>query len=91
MKYFVRPEKGQEDVIGPTFGPFEEFIQMTYGGIRVGPNGESIGSYDNGLWFFGSTYPGDKEVPIPCNFEKAYNCPKDYLNIGFTDVVIWAE
>lgn len=92
LKYYVRPERGQEDIIGPTFGPFDEFIQLTYGDVRVGPNGESIGTYANGLYFFGKTFrPKNKETPIPVSMKNAHNCQKNWTGTGFSDVVIWAE
>jgi hypothetical protein len=93
LKYYVRPETGQDDVIGPTYGPFDEFIQLTYTEIRVGPDGATIGYHDeeDGLWHFPPTYrPQDRELPIPCNRSSAHNCPERTL-VGFSDVVIWAE
>jgi len=88
MKYFVRPEKRHKDIIGPTFGPFEDFIQITYGSLRSGPRGEPIGYCANGLWFFN---PHVQPKGFPCNYKSLHNCPKNCADIGFTDVVIWAK
>jgi hypothetical protein len=35
-----------------TLGPFE-FVQLTYEGLRVGPNGEHIAFLKDGLWHLG--------------------------------------
>lgn len=37
--FYVHFERGRHDVDGPTFGPFP-FVQMTYSGLRVGPEGD---------------------------------------------------
>lgn len=96
LKYFLRPENGSQDVWGPTFGPFDEFIQITYDTICVGPNGAIIaykGDGDGGLWYFNKTYrPGNAETPIPYDMKDANNFAEDLLeHTGFTDVVIWAR
>lgn len=90
--YFVRPETGCQDVFGPVLGPFDEYIQLTYGDIRVGPDGETIGCRNpQGMWVFNKTYrPKNKEIDVPCNTKDAHNCP-DFAAAEFSDVVIWAE
>lgn len=49
-KQMIRFECGQEDRVGEDLGPFE-FLQMTYGDLRVGPTGDEVLAYfDNGWW-----------------------------------------
>lgn len=51
IRYFARPECGQEDRVGPTFGPFDEFLQLTYEDLRVGPDGKEIAQLGtDGYW-----------------------------------------
>lgn len=40
-------------------GPYE-FVQLTYEGLRVGPDGDHIGFYSHGVWSIGVQH-----VPIP--------------------------
>jgi len=49
---FVRFERGRNDVMGPTFGPFE-FLQQTYEELRISPDGETLAYWDEGAneWF----------------------------------------
>jgi hypothetical protein len=93
LKYFVRPECGSVDMIGPTFGPFNEFIQLTYGEVRVGPDGDIIGGRgDDGMWYFETNYRcKNEDKPVPMSLKEAHNCPEDLPNTPFSDVVIWAE
>jgi len=90
LKYFIRPESGAVDQIGPVIGPFKEFIQLTYGEIRIGPDGETIGGKDphDGMWHFDEHFLESINAQI-CNYAEAHNCWG--LEKGFTDVVIWAE
>lgn len=48
-KVFVRFERGRDDVIGPTYGPYD-FVQVTYTELRTSPDGEALATYDNGDW-----------------------------------------
>lgn len=41
----IRFECGSEDRVSKEYGPFE-FAQLTYNGLRVGPNGEDFAVYD---------------------------------------------
>jgi hypothetical protein len=45
----VRFECGQEDRWSEEYGPFE-FVQLTYGELRTGPDGESFAYYEKGEW-----------------------------------------
>ena len=46
----VQFETGQEDRQSDVFGPFE-FVQLTYGSIRVGENGdEFLAEHNDGWW-----------------------------------------
>jgi hypothetical protein len=49
---FVRFERGRDEVMGPTFGPYE-FFQQTYGEFRVSPDGEPLACWSEkaGEWF----------------------------------------
>lgn len=38
MATYVRFERGRDDVIGPTFGPFD-YVQLTYAGLRIPDDG----------------------------------------------------
>lgn len=38
---YVRFERGRDNVIGPTFGPFP-FVQVTYNVVRYGPEGKDL-------------------------------------------------
>jgi len=90
LKYYLRPESGAVDQIGPVIGPFDEFIQLTYGEVRIGPNGETIGCHSpkDGMWYFDEKFLEKLNAKM-CNYHDAHNC-SDLLE-GFTDVVIWAE
>jgi hypothetical protein len=102
MKYFVRPETGAEDRFGPKIGPFNQFLQLTYGTLRVGPNGDEIARrHEDGLWYFEhllrtSDYkpPGSAagylDVRLPADYAEANRCT-DVSKHGWTDIVIWAE
>lgn len=47
---YIRFECGREDRFSDNHGPFE-FVQATYGTIRVGPDGErDIAHFADGLW-----------------------------------------
>jgi hypothetical protein len=47
---FIRFEHGQDDRMSEVFGPFE-FVQLTYGSLRVGPDGDIFfATHANGLW-----------------------------------------
>lgn len=41
MQVFIRFERGRDDVIGPTYGPYD-FVQVTYSVIRADRDGEEI-------------------------------------------------
>lgn len=41
IKLWVQFERGRDDVVGPTLGPFD-WVQVTYRGLRVAPDGEHI-------------------------------------------------
>lgn len=92
MQYFVRPENGQKDQIGPTLGPFDDYIQLTYSHITVGPDGETIAYLEkNGLWYFTKTYlKNNVETPIPFDMEGAHRCPH-FWESEFSDVIIFAK
>lgn len=32
-------------------GPYPDFVQLTYEGLRVGPEGEHIANYADGYWY----------------------------------------
>lgn len=45
----VQFERGQEDKWSQEFGPFE-FVQLTYEGLRISPNGDWLANYIDGFW-----------------------------------------
>lgn len=47
---FNLPEDAEHD---RKLGPFDEFVQLTYEGLRVGPDGDHIAYFDytRGAWF----------------------------------------
>lgn len=45
----VRFERGQQDKQSQEFGPFE-FVQLTYEGLRIAPDGEWLANYTDGFW-----------------------------------------
>ena len=49
MKTWVRFERGRDDIIGPTFGPYD-YVQLTYGTLRISPNGDDLAVKYNGDW-----------------------------------------
>lgn len=74
---YIRFETGQENRISQEYGPFP-FVQMTYGSLRVGPDGEDF-AYFNKVdedWHleprFGPTAPCWSDIIIysaPCTCE----------------------
>ncbi len=41
--------RGDADVEPRSFGPYP-FVQLTYEGLRVGPDGDDLAFYDGGYW-----------------------------------------
>lgn len=82
MKYFVRPECGVENRWGPTLGPFDDFLQITYSTLRVGPDGDEIATFDVklGEWWF------EKNIHTT-HYNPEYN-NVDPTNRGFKDVPV---
>ena len=57
---FIRFERGRDDIIGPTYGPYD-FVQITYALIRASRDGE-----ETELAYFGRDrdwHLKDKEAP----------------------------
>lgn len=48
--FMIRFEHGQEDRISKEYGPFP-FVQLTYGELRTGPEGDPFAYYLEGAWF----------------------------------------
>ena len=50
----IRFERNQHDKWSQEFGPFEfapfEFAQLTYDGLRVGPDGAWLANWIDGFW-----------------------------------------
>ncbi len=83
MNYFVRPETADGERIGPTIGPFHDFIGLIYDTVQVGPNGDEIAWLDDGYWRFKASFrtadykqvgSGCQDVPMPLDFTKAKGC-----------------
>ena len=77
---FFRPETGCEDRMGSTYGPFE-FVQLTYGELRIGPNGDPVMFFADGMWLF-----------VPSNSQQITFKPrKKDIKQEWSDIVIWAK
>lgn len=63
-------------------GPFD-FVQLTYEGIRVGPDGDHIGFFKDGLWALGV-----ETIPLGQSWSKFGPAPNALL---FSDVGIYSE
>lgn len=55
---FSRP---RDEVDGPKFGPFE-WVQLTYEGLRVSPDGEHIAYYADGEWVIAVEWAESEET-----------------------------
>lgn len=80
MPTWVRFEKGREDKVGPTFGPFP-FAQLTYGTLRVGPNGDELAGIvldceHDGDWVLA------QDAPAPA-------IKSEHKDINWSDAVIY--
>jgi hypothetical protein len=49
MGTMIRFERGQYDKWSQEFGPFE-FVQLTYEGLRIAPDGDWLANYTEGFW-----------------------------------------
>jgi hypothetical protein len=45
----IKFERGQHDKWSQEFGPYE-FAQLTYEGLRIGPDGAWLANYVDGFW-----------------------------------------
>ena len=45
----IRFERGQQDKQSREFGPFD-FVQLTYEGLRIAPDGDWLANYTDGFW-----------------------------------------
>ena len=62
IRYYFRLECGSEDRMSPVYGPFPEFLQLTYGELRTGPNGDFAAQYaTDGYWYVRASL-GDETV-----------------------------
>lgn len=57
-RLYFRPETGCEDRFGKTYGPYE-YLQLTYGELRISPNGDSAMGFVDNRWQFA---PAGEEV-----------------------------
>ena len=86
MKHYVRFENGSQDVMGPTIGPFDNCIQLTYTslqGVNNSGNNVDIAYCDDGMW----TLEGHKVIP-PDLFTGGPE--KDRDEVAFSDVIIFS-
>jgi hypothetical protein len=95
LSYWLRPECGREDRMGPDVGPFPDYVQLTYDLITTGPDGEIIGNQDGSDWRFvpsrNESGPRQGE-PLPTRRGRMHNCTLDnWHTMPWSDVVIWAE
>lgn len=51
LGYFLRFECEMDNRFSHDIGPFEDFFQLTYHDLRVGPNGAFIAQHCNGWWY----------------------------------------
>lgn len=89
MRYFIRPERGREDACGPVLGPFDEFVQLTYSELRVGPEGDWLAyqPFGDADWHFSA----DLDIPIADPSSMDGCTAEDWRSQGWSDLVIWAE
>lgn len=99
-KTYVRFERGRDDIVGPTFGPYD-FVQLTYRYLRaVTEGGQDIllGHYnasDNEWW------PEGTEKNERVDFSSCHNvnwqCEGEdtegekALEIWYSDIIIYSE
>jgi hypothetical protein len=103
MSLFVRFERGRDNVVGPTMGPFP-FVQLTYEELRIGPSGDLVAMVERGL----GTLPiaetngharrrtvavvvmdGDWIIGGPGLDHPACEPARAFVGGAFTDIIIW--
>jgi hypothetical protein len=90
MKYFIRPERGHENLIGPTIGPIKNFVQLTYNTLLIGPDGEEIAYYEDGAWII--LVANIQHLDITMDFGGLCTIPPGDVNQhSWSDIIIWAE
>lgn len=75
--YYARLECGCEDRVGPTLGPFPDYLELTYDNLRVGPEGEEIAQY---------CWRGRETV----EYSGWYAAIDDY-QAWYSDIILWGE
>jgi hypothetical protein len=50
LEYYCQFLKGMEEVESKVYGPYPEFIYLTYNMLRVGPDDDTIAIYDDDWW-----------------------------------------
>ena len=88
MKYYARFERPRDDAYPILLGPFSDFLQLTYGDLRIGSDGATIAQFDAGAddWFItdsalpASTLDGNESKPAVID-----------INEPWSDIIIYAE
>lgn len=95
ISYWLRPGHRGDLRLGPKIGPFPGFIQLTQGAIRVGPDGEEIGSInDHGDYVFAPRIRVsgmDRPLPVEPVDDMSGCTGGDWIDLAWSDVVVWAE
>jgi hypothetical protein len=89
---YVRFERGRDDIIGPTFGPYD-FVQLTYEDFRAATqDGRDIrlGYYDQGNdeWLIDASLEADQGR---LNLSSCHNATEDPIKIWYSDVIVFSE
>lgn len=88
---YFHMENGAEDRFSLTYGPFE-FVQLTYGELRIGPNGDPVGfrSHVDGFWHLRAAKDTWELLGEGKDTFNTGVAPPDSRAIGrFSDVVIY--
>lgn len=60
IRYYFRLECGREDRMSEPIGPFDDFLQLTYTDLRVGPDGKEVAHFGrDGDWHLKDKEFGD--------------------------------
>jgi hypothetical protein len=62
VKYFLRFEYGYEERMSKDFGPFNDFLQLTYKELRDS-DGTCLATYYEGFWYAAHPNLGDTNTP----------------------------
>ena len=89
MDLYVRFERGRDDIIGPTFGPYE-FVQLTYDQLRVGAEGETLAAFygEDQEWVIDGRTSRMEQEAGRLDFSSWRG---DALKIWYSDIIIFSK